>query len=42
MGIEFTFDIPLDITPEALLNIEPGTHGENMPFDMYLMVNNTG
>ena len=42
VGIEFTFDIPLDITPEALLNVEPGTHGENMPFDMYLMVNNTG
>ena len=42
IGIEFTFDQPLPLAPETLLNVVPGTHGADMPFDLYLLVNNTG
>jgi len=42
VGIEFDFDTPMPLEPALLLNTDPGTHGEDMPFDLYLLVNNTG
>jgi hypothetical protein len=42
VAVQFEFDTPLPLTPAQVLNNVPGIHGENMPFDLYLMVNNTG
>ena len=42
VGVEFHFDTALPMEPAQLLNTAPGTHCENMPYDLYLLVNNTG
>jgi LruC domain-containing protein len=42
VGVEFHFDTALPMEPALLLNTSPGTHCENMPYDLYLLVNNTG
>ena len=42
VGVEFHFDTALPMEPAQLLNTSPGTHCENMPYDLYLLVNNTG
>ena len=42
VGVEFHFDTALALEPAQLLNTAPGTHCEGMPYDLYLLVNNTG
>ena len=41
-GIEFEFDTPLAMTPQELMQHVPGTHCENMPYEFFLHVYNTG
>ena len=42
VGVQFSFDSPGTLTPEALAAIPPGLHGETTPFGMELEVWNTG
>jgi hypothetical protein len=41
-GIEFQFETPLAMTPQQLMQSQPDTHCEGMPYDFYLHVYNTG
>ena len=41
-GVDFVFDNELPLDPALLLNVQPGTHCENMPWDLFLWVQNTG
>ena len=42
VGVEFEFDTPLAMTPEELMAHVPGNHCENMPYEFFLHVYNTG
>jgi len=42
VGVEFEFDTPLDMTPQELMAHVPGNHCENMPYEFFLHVYNTG